>query len=525
MKIHIVKQGDTLFELSQKYGLPLEDLIKANPQIADPDVLHIGDKVKIPGAGTLPDQGEMYYKHTVQQGDTLWKLSKAWGVQLKDVIEANPQLKNPDVLKVGEVVYIPKKGAVAPAEPAGTESAGTIVGGEATGGKTYTGPIEQVPGKTYTGPIEQAPGKTNTGPVIQPAPPVQVVPAPAPVPEIVTETQSLFVQISVPAQEAVVYQPQPMPAPAPCPAEPAGCGGVSGYPGLTENPHFYDCPPVYPMYQSVGCAPAPCGPSPHAMMCGTTLPAPAPAYGDSCYPGISASDYTPCGMEGMMNYTSGSYPSVIQPSSAYTPSHFGMHGYPEHMYAQPSCPPDAYTASMPGYAPSTPAYTAPVYSQQMPSMPWPSCGCGEGQSWPAAQAYPSGSETVPGGGMAYAPPAYAPYPYPGWNPGAYPAQMAASPVLPTIPEFPGTDWPYLNRIQPLAQVQNTADPIPSASEETPAKEESAPAAKSKAGERGKAKVSGQESSKKAASETRSKKSPNKNEPETAKKRKNPWISR
>lgn len=48
MKIHIVKEGDTLYALSQKYGVPLSDVIDANPQIKNPDVIHIGDKIKIP---------------------------------------------------------------------------------------------------------------------------------------------------------------------------------------------------------------------------------------------------------------------------------------------------------------------------------------------------------------------------------------------------------------------------------------------------------------------------------------------
>lgn len=103
MKIHIVKQGDSLYALSQKYGVPLQKIIEANPQISNPNVLALGEKVKIPTAPvSVPDNSEVYYKHTVKQGDTLWKLSKAWGIPLKDMVEANPQLKNPNVLMLGK---------------------------------------------------------------------------------------------------------------------------------------------------------------------------------------------------------------------------------------------------------------------------------------------------------------------------------------------------------------------------------------------------------------------------------------
>lgn len=48
MKIHFVKQGDTLYEISQKYGVELEALIAANPQLDDPDELMPGMKIKVP---------------------------------------------------------------------------------------------------------------------------------------------------------------------------------------------------------------------------------------------------------------------------------------------------------------------------------------------------------------------------------------------------------------------------------------------------------------------------------------------
>ncbi|MFD1904612.1 LysM peptidoglycan-binding domain-containing protein [Paenibacillus rhizoplanae] len=159
MKIHIVKQGDSLFALSQKYGVPLQKIIEANPQIANPDVLAVGDKVKIPAAPValpVPDNNDIYYKHTVKQGDTLWKLSKAWGITLKDMIDANPQLKNPNALMTGEVVNIPKKVSTSPIQaqsispvkanttPIQAQSAApAVVDKTAIGGKTYTGVIEK----------------------------------------------------------------------------------------------------------------------------------------------------------------------------------------------------------------------------------------------------------------------------------------------------------------------------------------------------------------------------------------------
>ncbi|NOU96047.1 LysM peptidoglycan-binding domain-containing protein [Paenibacillus sp. LMG 31456] len=109
MKIHMVKKGDTLYDIANKYNVELDKLIANNPQIADPNVIEVGMKVKIPNAPkpVIPPT-DYLYKHIVVQGDSLWKLGKAWNVPLQEMIEANPQLKNPNVLMTGEAVYIPK---------------------------------------------------------------------------------------------------------------------------------------------------------------------------------------------------------------------------------------------------------------------------------------------------------------------------------------------------------------------------------------------------------------------------------
>lgn len=48
MKIYIVKKGDTLYQIAQKYGVEIEDILSVNPLIYDPDELKVGLKVKIP---------------------------------------------------------------------------------------------------------------------------------------------------------------------------------------------------------------------------------------------------------------------------------------------------------------------------------------------------------------------------------------------------------------------------------------------------------------------------------------------
>jgi len=175
VKIHIVKQGDSLYSIAQKYGVSLEDVLKANPDISNPDAIDVGMKVKIP---TRPKSTfGVIHQHIVQQGDTLWKLSKAWGIQLTDLIKANPQLKNPNALLTGEVVNIPQ------ASSGDGEKTATMHGKAPTGavsgaGKANTGvkAQETAPPPVVITPIETVPAQPAP---VQPAPaPVEVAPLP-----------------------------------------------------------------------------------------------------------------------------------------------------------------------------------------------------------------------------------------------------------------------------------------------------------------------------------------------------------
>ncbi|WP_051359342.1 SafA/ExsA family spore coat assembly protein [Paucisalibacillus globulus] len=48
MKIHIVQKGDTLWELSKQYGVDFEALKAANSQLSSPDMIMPGMKIRIP---------------------------------------------------------------------------------------------------------------------------------------------------------------------------------------------------------------------------------------------------------------------------------------------------------------------------------------------------------------------------------------------------------------------------------------------------------------------------------------------
>ena len=111
---YTVQSGDTMFFIAQRFGVSLQALINANPQIPDPSVLFPGDVLCVPGAGAPPGgrvpascppgfQG----RYTVQPGDTMFFIAQRFGVSLQALINANPQIPDPNVLFPGDVLCVP----------------------------------------------------------------------------------------------------------------------------------------------------------------------------------------------------------------------------------------------------------------------------------------------------------------------------------------------------------------------------------------------------------------------------------
>jgi LysM repeat protein len=47
-QVYTVRQGDLLSKIAKKFDVTIEDLLKANPQIKNPDRITVGDKITIP---------------------------------------------------------------------------------------------------------------------------------------------------------------------------------------------------------------------------------------------------------------------------------------------------------------------------------------------------------------------------------------------------------------------------------------------------------------------------------------------
>ena len=97
---YVVRSGDTLWLLAQRFGTTVDAIKKLNG--LSNDNLSIGQVLKIP---TAQSPGGSYFEYTVRSGDSLWLLAQRFGTTV-DAIKKLNGLPN-DNLSIGQVLKIP----------------------------------------------------------------------------------------------------------------------------------------------------------------------------------------------------------------------------------------------------------------------------------------------------------------------------------------------------------------------------------------------------------------------------------
>jgi LysM repeat protein len=93
---YVVQYGDTLRKIADRFGVSLYDLIGANPQIWNPNLIYVGQVICLPAR-------PVYY--TVQWGDTLYKIAVRFGTTVASLQYLN-NLWNPNWIYAGQVLRI-----------------------------------------------------------------------------------------------------------------------------------------------------------------------------------------------------------------------------------------------------------------------------------------------------------------------------------------------------------------------------------------------------------------------------------
>jgi murein DD-endopeptidase MepM/ murein hydrolase activator NlpD len=135
-----VRPGETLYALSRRHHVPVAELMEVN-QLSNPN-LHPGQRIYLPdGYAVQPtpppaatasvrppvnippaDLSKYQGTHTVREGESLYAISKSYGVKAAELQQANG-ITDPRSVRAGAVLKVPGTGdstAVAAAEPAAT---------------------------------------------------------------------------------------------------------------------------------------------------------------------------------------------------------------------------------------------------------------------------------------------------------------------------------------------------------------------------------------------------------------------
>ena len=108
---YIVVQGDTLFKIAQRLGVSLAALLAVNPQIINPDLIFPGQVICLPMVSPelVCPTGLTYM---VAPGDTLFCLARRLGVTVEEILRLNPQITDPNQIQAGELLCIPVPNSV-----------------------------------------------------------------------------------------------------------------------------------------------------------------------------------------------------------------------------------------------------------------------------------------------------------------------------------------------------------------------------------------------------------------------------
>ena len=98
-KVYLVHKGDTLSSIAKVNGISLAKLLSYNPQIKNINLISIGQVIY------LSDKTiEEYY--IVKKGDTLGSIARKHNMALNKLLGLNPDIKNPNLIHIGDKIRV-----------------------------------------------------------------------------------------------------------------------------------------------------------------------------------------------------------------------------------------------------------------------------------------------------------------------------------------------------------------------------------------------------------------------------------
>ena len=106
--VHTVQQGNTLYSISKAYNVSEDEIKESNPELTNS--LKIGQNIRIPVSEKSTAQVEKKRKkdfiaHKIKTGETLYSIARDYNISVATLREDNPSI-NPQSLAVGASVWV-----------------------------------------------------------------------------------------------------------------------------------------------------------------------------------------------------------------------------------------------------------------------------------------------------------------------------------------------------------------------------------------------------------------------------------
>ena len=162
--LHRITAGETLYSISKKYKVSVDDVKKANPDWAQG--LQVGQILKVPtvlpaSVTTATNTLESAKTHTVAAGETLYSIATKYSISVDALKKANPGLSSS--ISVGQTLNLPAKaGSTAAATKPATTTTTAPVNKETIEHKVASGETLYSIAKKYNVSVEDI-KKANPG--------------------------------------------------------------------------------------------------------------------------------------------------------------------------------------------------------------------------------------------------------------------------------------------------------------------------------------------------------------------------
>lgn len=103
--LHTVQPGQTLFSICKAYGVGVDEVKALNDK--KDNNLSLYEVLKIPFVETFVQQDGKYYYHKVAQGETIYSIARLYDIKPKRLLKYNESYSHNEPLSIGAVVRLP----------------------------------------------------------------------------------------------------------------------------------------------------------------------------------------------------------------------------------------------------------------------------------------------------------------------------------------------------------------------------------------------------------------------------------